>query len=267
MKISVITVCYNAKNDIEDTIQSVFKQTALENIEYIIIDGNSTDGTKEIIKKYKDKISKYISESDTGIYNAMNKGIKLATGDFIQFLNAGDFYINEKVVEDFLPHLQNAKSEIIFGNLFAFNKYNGDVVRINENIIDKYLFNYQSIPHPCTFFRREIFEKVGLYNENYRIVSDFEWYLKYFNEYGGSYLYVDKYAIIFDLNGICSSAKFADIHRKERKEVVKKYYSGLEHFIYKVSKIIFKRQHKKKYFRKMLAIIKLNKFYKKESEN
>lgn len=265
MKISVITVCYNAKDDIESTIRSVVEQTGFENVEYIVIDGNSTDGTKEVIKRYKDKISYYVSESDSGIYNAMNKGIKAANGDFIQFLNAGDFYINEKVIEDFLPYLQKAKSNLVIGNLFAFNKYTSDVVRIYESFIDKFLFNYQSIPHPCTFFKREIFDKVGLYDENYRIVSDFEWYLKYFNKFDGNYLHVDKYVVVFDLNGVCSNEKNAQLHDKERKEVINKYFSPVEQNIFKFSKKKFKKQFRKKQFRKTLSLMGLNKIFQSES--
>lgn len=261
MKISLITVCRNAENDIENTIKSVITQTKFENIEYIIIDGASTDKTLEIIENYKSKIAYFISETDSGIYNAMNKGIKAATGDYIAFLNAGDFYINELVIEQFLPYLEKTQKDLVIGNLFAFNKYNANMVKINEGFLDKFLFNYQSIPHPSTFFRRNIFEKVGLYNEDYKIVSDFEWYLKYFNEFNGNYLYVDKYVVFFDLNGICSSKKFEDLHKKERNEVLYRYISPKEKFAYKFSRKLFGKNCKKKSVRKFLALLNLNTIY------
>lgn len=264
MKISVITICYNAKAEIENTLKSVISQTAFENVEYIVIDGNSTDGTKEIIEKYRDKISYYVSEPDSGIYDAMNKGIKAAGGDFVIFLNAGDFYINELVFEQFLPYIEKTKSDLVIGNLFAFNKYTADVVRIDEGFIDKFLFNYQSVPHPCTFFRRSIFDKVGLYDENYKIVSDFEWYLKYFNTFDGNYLYVDKYVAVFDLNGVCSNEANAQRHKEERNEVVDKYFSKWEKLAFKIARKRFKRQFRKKYFRKILVKLGLNKEFKRE---
>jgi len=90
-KISVITICYNAEATVEKTIESVINQTAFDNIEYVIIDGNSTDGTKKIIERYLDKISYYVSESDTGVYNAFSKGVNASTGDYVHFLNANDF--------------------------------------------------------------------------------------------------------------------------------------------------------------------------------
>lgn len=261
MKISVITVCRNAEQHIENTIQSVINQTKFANIEYILIDGASTDKTTEIIEKYKENISYFVSEPDTGIYNAMNKGIKVATGDFVMFLNSGDSYINELVFEQFLPHLEKTDKNLVIGNLFAFDKYSADMVRINEKFLDKFLFHYQSIPHPSTFFRRTIFEKVGLYNENYRIVSDFEWYLKYFNEFNGNYDYVDKYVVFFDLNGICSNKQFEELHQKERNEVLYKYVSPSEKFAYKICRKVLKNKCKKKIVRKALALLNLNKIY------
>lgn len=261
MKISVITVCRNAEQHIEGTIQSVINQTKFDNIEYIIIDGASTDKTTEIIAKYQDKIDYFISEPDSGIYNAMNKGIKVATGDFIIFLNSGDYYINELVFEQFLPCLEKTEKDLVIGNLFAFDKYTADMVRINEKFLDKFLFNYQSIPHPSTFFRRTIFEKVGLYNENYRIVSDFEWYLKYFNEFNGNYDYVDKYVVFFDLNGICSSKQHEELHFKERNEVLNRYVTPSEKLAYKLCRKILKNKCKKKIVRKALALLNLNKIY------
>lgn len=128
MKISVITVCYNAGKDLEKTIKSVISQS-YKDIEYIIIDGGSTDETKDILKKYSDKISKIISEPDKGLYDAMNKGINLASGDYINFMNAGDIFSDDEVVEKIVNALE-ADTDVIYGNSIM-------VTPRGDKIIDK----------------------------------------------------------------------------------------------------------------------------------
>ena len=114
-KISVVTVCYNAVNDIEKTILSVINQT-YPNIEYLIIDGGSKDGTMDIVNKYKDKIDVIVSEPDKGIYDAMNKGIDRATGDWINFMNAGDCFYNNVALESVFPrNYESVNFDILYG--------------------------------------------------------------------------------------------------------------------------------------------------------
>jgi glycosyltransferase involved in cell wall biosynthesis len=122
IKISVITICRNEEKNIENTIKSVIQQTVFNQVEYIIIDGGSTDATVDLIKGYRDKLAYFISEPDTGIYNALNKGIKVATGEFLIFCNAGDSIINELVFEELIDILSTTKHDLVIGNLFAFNK-------------------------------------------------------------------------------------------------------------------------------------------------
>lgn len=177
MKISIITVCYNSEATIQDTIESVINQT-YEDIEYIIVDGASTDGTMEIIKQYRTKISKIISEPDNGIYDAMNKGVALATGDFIGVLNSDDMFINNNIIQSlsqFLynnPHLDGSYADLVF------------VKRNNTNIVTrKYssrIFSPKRIrfgimcPHPTFYARRKLFETMGNFDTNYPIAADFE---------------------------------------------------------------------------------------------
>ncbi|HRP58868.1 MAG TPA: glycosyltransferase family 2 protein, partial [Vicingus sp.] len=116
-KVSIITVCYNSEKTIEDTIKSVANQS-YPNIEYIVIDGGSTDNTLAIIDKYKDKISTVISEKDHGIYDAINKGIKLATGDIIANLNSDDFYIDSDVITDVVATFENEKTDTLYADLY-----------------------------------------------------------------------------------------------------------------------------------------------------
>lgn len=121
-KISVVTVCYNAADEIETTIKSVINQS-YPNIEYLIIDGGSTDGTVDIIKKFSDKIAFWVSEKDKGIYDAMNKGIKIASGDFINFMNAGDYFYSDTTVEEAVKRFPN-HTDVIFGDSVVKNKNN-----------------------------------------------------------------------------------------------------------------------------------------------
>ncbi|MDJ0728371.1 MAG: glycosyltransferase family 2 protein [Crocosphaera sp.] len=177
MKISIITVCKNAEKTIKKAIESVINQT-YSDLEYIVIDGNSDDKTKKIIEQYKTQINNWISEPDTGIYNAMNKGIKIATGDFIYFLNSDDYLLDNDVIQDVVNYLSDHPNcDIIYGNLEARDKDNTIIVKPPqpEKILEWMI--YGSMPHQATFTKANIFEKYGLFNEDYKIVADVEWYL------------------------------------------------------------------------------------------
>lgn len=177
MKISIITVCRNAEKTLETAIKSVVNQT-YSNIEYIIIDGKSTDSTKMIISQYISHLDQVISEPDTGIYNAMNKGIKLATGDFIYFLNSDDYLLDNNVIGDVVNYLkEHSNCDVIYGDLEVRSKQPNFVVKPPkpEDILDWMI--YGSMPHQATLAKRSVFEKYGLFNENYKIVSDVKWYL------------------------------------------------------------------------------------------
>ena len=127
MKFSIITVTYNSAATIEQTIRSVIGQS-YENIEYIIVDGQSTDSTLKIIEKYKDRIGKIVSEKDNGLYDALNKGIDLATGDVIGFLHSDDFYINEKVIERYAEAFIKEKPDAVYSDLYYVDKTNTDKI-------------------------------------------------------------------------------------------------------------------------------------------
>lgn len=171
MKISVITVCYNCQTDIEKTILSVINQT-FKNIEYIIIDGGSTDGTIDIIKKYNDKITYWISEPDKGIYDAMNKGIKMATGEWINFMNAGDIFYNNTVLSSiqFDKYQQN---DIIYGSVeydYGFTK------RIAAPLPLKKILKQMCFSHQSTFVKTDLMKK-ELFDVRYKIIADYAFLL------------------------------------------------------------------------------------------
>lgn len=163
--ITIITVCYNAVSTIEKTILSVINQT-YTNIEYIIVDGNSNDGTINTIKKYENKISHWISEPDKGIYDAMNKGIKLATGEWINFMNSGDTFYNDYTIEDLFTKTNN-KSDIIYGDTNLILKI-GNYIKKGERINSH---NYMPFLHQSAFARTSLLQKNG-FDIKYKICAD-----------------------------------------------------------------------------------------------
>ncbi|HPZ07361.1 MAG TPA: glycosyltransferase family 2 protein [Candidatus Eremiobacteraeota bacterium] len=174
-KVSIITVCKNSEKTIEKTIKSVIFQT-YNHIEYIIIDGKSTDNTINIINKYRDKIEHFISEPDSGIYEAMNKGIKKATGDYCLFLNSDDYLYDNKVMERVFQKHYNY--DIIYGNTL-FDYGNGKLILKKEPEKISYYFLYLGgLAHPGQFIQRKLFTEYGLYNESYKLSSDYELQLR-----------------------------------------------------------------------------------------
>ena len=180
MKVSIITVSYNAEKTIENTINSVLKQS-YNNIEYIIIDGNSKDSTMKIINRYKGSITKIVSENDKGIYDAMNKGIKISSGDIIGILNADDVYFNDNVIEKKISVFKNNKKiNGCYSNLIYISKYNKKIVRnwISEKFLYKKIKYGWTIPHPTLFLRKQVYKDYGLYDLNFGNAADYEFILK-----------------------------------------------------------------------------------------
>jgi glycosyltransferase involved in cell wall biosynthesis len=174
MKISLITVSYNSGNTLEDTIISVKSQT-YKNIEYIVVDGNSQDDTLMIILKHQDVISKWVSEPDLGLYDAMNKGIAMATGDIIGILNSDDTFYSNSVLEDVSKFHLRYTVDASIGNIIQHD-LNNKVVRVYSSKFwspSKLKFGFMP-PHPAIFFKRDVFKKFGHYNIGYRIGADYE---------------------------------------------------------------------------------------------
>lgn len=180
MKISVITVCKNAEKYIEQCVRSVIEQT-YSDIEYIIVDGDSQDRTKEIIRKYADYISRFISEPDGGLYQAMNKGIRYSSGDFICFINADDYFIDAAAIQDAADFLSyNPSCDFLYGDLEL--RYSPEKKVLVQSVPpDKVAEELicGCIPHQASFARADLFfSKIGFFNEGYRISSDYEWFLR-----------------------------------------------------------------------------------------
>lgn len=175
MKFSIITVCLNAINTIEQTINSVLDQKDVD-IEYIIIDGKSTDGTLDIIKKYEKKIAYWISENDFGIYDAMNKGIDIATGDVISFLNADDWY-ETGIIAKINQYFLNSSVGIVGGAVnYIVDERPATVIYSKYDLSRTYI--YSACQHQAIFARKEVFEKIGKFNLYYKLLADYEWMLR-----------------------------------------------------------------------------------------
>ncbi|MBW4550906.1 MAG: glycosyltransferase [Aphanocapsa sp. GSE-SYN-MK-11-07L] len=179
MKISIITVCRNAKHLLEKTIQSVSAQT-YPDIEYLMIDGASTDGTPDLALQYQDYIHTFISEPDGGIYEAMNKGIHRASGDFIYFMNADDFLIHENVIQQVVDFLnQHPECDFSYGNLQVRHRHGEPTIHCPPEpakILDEMLAG--CLPHQASFTRQQVFSTVGAFNPRYRIAADYDWFLR-----------------------------------------------------------------------------------------
>ena len=178
MKISIITVVFNNFSQIKKTIDSVINQT-YNNIEYIIIDGGSTDGSKELIEQFASKIDYFISEEDNGIYHAMNKGWKKATGEYCLFLNSGDYLYNYDVIAEVVTKIEELNFDIFLGNLFAFDETQSWISKFEEPV-SLYYFQHNFIPHPATFTKRDLLEKVDGFYEHYVLISDWAFFINCF---------------------------------------------------------------------------------------
>lgn len=215
-KLSIITVNLNNSLGLEKTIQSVIGQQ-YRNIEYLIIDGQSTDGSVEIIRKYSDKISFWKSEKDSGIYSAMNKGITASNGDYCQFLNSGDFLASPYAIQEMFTNF--VEFEICYANTLTKTKRGFKRHKSYEGKKLSLLNFYNgTIPHSSCFIRKNLFEKYGLYNEDLVIVSDWEWYLKVICFGGVEPIYKDVDLTVFDETGI-SNCNLA-LLRSERRLVL-----------------------------------------------
>ena len=182
MKISIITPTYNSAKTIARTIESVISQN-YSDLEYIIIDGLSSDNTKDIVSNYQSKINiKFISEKDSGIYDAMNKGVRLATGEIIGILNSDDFFDNNKVLSTIAENFSDSKVEAVYGDIKYFSNDTNEVKRYWKagEYKESNLNNGWIIPHPALFLRKSVYDKCGLFNTNLKIAADYEFILRLF---------------------------------------------------------------------------------------
>lgn len=217
--IDIVTINLNNKNGLEKTIASVINQTYFGKINYIIIDGDSTDGSKEVIEEYKDKLFYWVSEPDKGIFNAMNKAVDRLVGDYVLFLNSGDFLHSSDVIEKVYNRLDK---DIVFGNeVFFFN--NGNYfLSTYQSVLDEAFFMRSALPHQSTFIRVPLM-KAHKYNESCTIAGDWTFFREAIMKYGATYKYLQDMTISnYGCNGISSTHFHIFVEEKQN------YYKNLE---------------------------------------
>jgi glycosyltransferase involved in cell wall biosynthesis len=234
LKISIITVVLNNKETIQDAISSVLDQT-YKDIEYIIIDGASTDGSIETIKSYGDKITKFVSEPDKGLYDAMNKGIKLATGDVIGILNSDDFYIDEFVIERVVREFEKKQVDSVYADLVYVNPENLDkIVRYYDSShFNPQRFAYGWMPaHPTFFVKRKAYEKYGVFRTDLKIAADFDILTRFLYIHKISYSYIKEVLVKMRVGGVSTSFNSIWINNIETLRVCRD--NGVKTNIFKI---------------------------------
>lgn len=203
MKVSIITITYNSQLTLIDTIDSVLKQT-YKNIEYIIVDGASTDDTISIINSYNNKISKFVSEKDDGLYDALNKGIQLATGDIVGILHSDDFYTNEFVIENIVKTIAENNADAAYADLYYIDK--SDTSKIfrkwkSGNYKHGMFLKGWMPPHPTFFVKREYYQRYGKFNLQLKSAADYELMLRFIHKHKIKLAYFPEFIIKMRVGG------------------------------------------------------------------
>ena len=276
MRLSIITINWNNATGLEKTMQSVATQSFKE-FEYIVVDGASTDGSIEVVKLYESQFAhlKWVSEPDSGIYNAMNKGIRMASGDYIQILNSADCLAAPEVTERMLAELERQGNPAIFyGNMvkcFPEGRRMVDKCFAGQEITMLGMFT-GTLNHDPAYIRRDLFEKYGYYDESLKIVSDWKWYLQAIILGGEKPQYVDMDITLFDMTGISETNKALD--KAERSQVLENLFprtilADYERFAFPIDQI--KRLQRHPWAYKMVwflerCLFKLEKARKKKNK-
>lgn len=220
MKLSIITINYNNVDGLERTINSIINQS-FSDYEYLIIDGGSSDGSVDVIKKYSEKINYWISEPDSGIYNAMNKGIKQAKGEYLLFINSGDSLYQENVLAKVFEC--NLNNDLIYGDLHRrFPDGSTDIVKMPEFLGCDQMME-STLAHPTAFIKKSLFDKYGLYREDLRIVSDWAFFFKIIVFSNISRVHIPIVISTFEMDGL--SCTNANLVQTERQQVIGESFS------------------------------------------
>lgn len=240
MKISIITSCYNREKTIRGAIESVLSQDYTD-IEYIVVDGASTDGSLAIINEYKNRISKIISEPDHGMYEAINKGIRAATGDVIGLLHSDDFFYDNHVISHIVKKITDTGADFLYGNgLFVNSEDTNKVIRKwIGGTYRTWKVRHGWLPlHPTCYIKKDVISKRGLYNETYKIAADSDFLFRYLLGGDLTVAYLDEYIVRMRMGGLSTDCK----KRKQMwNEDIRMYHShGFNPTITKIEKMMWK---------------------------
>lgn len=220
--LSVITINYNNANGLQKTMDSVLGQT-FPDFEYIVIDGGSTDGSKKIIEEHQSKLAYWISEKDNGIYNAMNKGIQQSKGEYLLFLNSGDYLADNAVLSKVFRVKPTA--DIVYGNMVIEKPdgtkqqgYMPETITLKQMVLD-------TLWHPVSFIKKSLFYKYGLYNKDYKIVADYDFFFKTIIKHNVTTKHIGQTISVYNLNGLSSLPENKVKEHAERKKVLESYLS------------------------------------------
>ena len=240
MKVTIITSCYNREQTIRGCIESVLSQD-YPDIEYIVVDGASKDNSLSIINEYKDKISKIISEPDHGMYEAINKGIRAATGDVIGLVHSDDFLFSNQTVSHIVQRFEDTHADFLYGDGLFVNSENTDKVVRNwiGGTYRLWKVRHGWLPlHPTCYIRREVMERKGLYNESYKIAADSDFLFRYLLGGELSVTYLKEYIVRMRMGGLSTDS---DRRKQMWKEDIRLYQShGMNPTITKVEKMMWK---------------------------
>jgi glycosyltransferase involved in cell wall biosynthesis len=209
MKVSIITSCFNREATIKDAIESVISQN-YPDIEYIVIDGASNDKSIEIIKQYQQHIAKFISEKDKGMYEAINKGIKQATGDIIGLVHSDDFLYSKDTITHIVQQFERTGADLIYGNGLFVDFYNTNKIIRNwkSGVYSKKKIRYGWLPlHPTVYIKKDCFQQLGLYDESFKIAADSDLLIRYLYESNLKISYLDEYIIKMRMGGLSTNPK------------------------------------------------------------
>ena len=215
-KVSIITINLNNAVGLAKTIKSIVTQNFID-YEYIVIDGGSSDGSLGIIKDYENRLSYWSSEPDNGIYNAMNKGIKIATSEYCLFLNSGDFLVNSNVLSNVFSNYEDV--DILYGDLILQNSIGQRLQKFPDELTFYWLYS-EFLGHASTHIKRSLFEKIGYYNENYKIVSDWEFFLISLAKYNCSSQHISFPISVLEEGGISNNVNCGQLVINEREQVI-----------------------------------------------
>lgn len=245
MKISIITVCLNAEKTIEKTIKSVVEQD-FKDVEYIIVDGKSTDNTLEVVSKYKDRIAKVVSEPDAGLYDAMNKGIQLATGNIIGIINSDDWY-EDGIFQQVNQCFEEVDAEVVYGRMNIHNE-NGYERTLIPTDIQKIYYEME-VPHPTVFMRREVYKMYGGFDLQYSVAADYDYLLRLYVK-GIKFHCMDLVLANFCIGGI--SCQKSIICAKETYAISQKYLQYIPSDKIEYITQIIEERKRKTIFRELL---------------